>query len=231
MDAILAFAAGLLSFLSPCVMPLIPVYLSYIVGTSVSEVNGNRQGSTVLFRSILFIAGFSLIFIVLGASVSSLSKLLTTNLDIIQKVGGVIIVIFGIHMTGLIKIRFFYADKRLLSKQISGSQASSFLLGMAFAIGWTPCVGPILSSILIYAGSMETIGKGVLLLVFYSLGLALPFFVSALLMGNLRFYLNKINRFLPALSVASGVVMIVMGILVFTNQLEALGQYAGLFNL
>ncbi|MBP1995079.1 cytochrome c biogenesis CcdA family protein [Paenibacillus eucommiae] len=231
MDFILAFSAGLLSFLSPCVLPLIPLYLSYIVGSSVAELTTNKQKLNVVFKSILFILGFSIVFILLGVSVSSVSKLVSANLRIIQQIGGVLIVIFGLHMTGLFKIKWLYSEKRLLPSGSSGKNLGSILLGMAFAVGWTPCIGPILSSILIYAGSMQTIEKGVLLLAIYSLGLAVPFLLSALLIENLSIYLKKMSRYLPIVSIVSGVIMIVMGILVFTNKLEIFSQYGGLFNL
>jgi cytochrome c-type biogenesis protein len=222
---ILAFSAGLLSFLSPCVLPLIPAYLSYIAGTAVSEINSNKAKRNLLLNSIFFIIGFSVVFIVLGATVSSISKLFAANLNIIKKVGGIVIIIFGLHMTGIFKIKMLYSERKFLPNGKSKNYISSIFLGMAFAFGWTPCIGPILSSILIYAGSMATIGKGILLLIMYSLGLAVPFFLSALLIGNSTNYIKKLSKFLPVVSVVSGIIMIIMGLLVFTNKLAIISRF------
>jgi len=231
LDYILAFSAGILSFLSPCVLPLIPAYLSYLAGSSVSEINTNKAKMNLMIKSVFFVIGFSIVFIILGISVSSLSKLLSSNLTLLKQIGGILIIIFGLHMTGIFKIKFLYSEKRLLPSGQTKRNISSIFLGMAFAAGWTPCIGPILSSILIYAGSMETITKGVLLLVVYSLGLAVPFLLSALLIGNITKYLRKFAKYLPIVSVVSGILMIIMGILVFTNKLTLISQYFRFFNL
>lgn len=233
-DFILSFSAGLLSFLSPCVLPLIPLYLSHLVGTSLSEVNSRQAKAHLLLRAAFFAVGFSLIFILLGLSVSAVSKLFSNHMDLIRQCGGVLIIIFGLHMAGVFKLGFLNKEKRLITKQSRPArpgQSSSFLLGVAFAVGWTPCIGPILSSILIYAGSNETVGKGAAMLVMYSLGFSLPILLAAVLVGNLTPILQKTKKYMPVVSVVSGIVMIVIGVLVFTNQLEALSKYGGLFNL
>lgn len=233
MNYILAFSAGLLSFLSPCVLPLIPAYISYIVGSSVADIRSSKGRINALMKTLFFVSGFSIVFILLGISVSSLSQLLSQHLKVVQQFGGVLIIVFGLHMTGVIKLKFLYAEKRFQigGTSTSGKSLGALLLGMAFAIGWTPCIGPILSSILIYAGSMETVGTGALLLTLYALGLAVPFLVSSLLIENLSVYLRKLTRYLPVISIVSGVIVIIMGVLVFTNRLEVLGQYAGPFQL
>ncbi|WP_053373996.1 cytochrome c biogenesis CcdA family protein [Paenibacillus sp. FJAT-27812] len=231
MDFILAFSAGLLSFLSPCVLPLIPVYLSYMVGSSLTEINTVAAKRSVVLKSLFFIVGFSLIFVVLGVSVSSVSKLLSANLMLLKQIGGILIILFALHMLGLFKIKALYAQKKFMPSSSSKSNLSSFVLGMAFAAGWTPCIGPILSSILLYAGSMETIDKGVLLLAIYSLGLGVPFMLSALLVGNLTGFSKRFAKYLPAVSIASGVIMLVMGILVLTNKLEMINSYFSFFSL
>jgi cytochrome c-type biogenesis protein len=231
LNYIVAFSAGLLSFLSPCVLPLIPAYISYIVGSSVSDIRSSRGRINALIKTMFFVSGFSIVFILLGISVSSLSQLLSQHIKVVQQVGGVLIIVFGLHMTGVIKLKILYAEKRFQSGGAPGKSVGALLLGMAFAIGWTPCIGPILSSILIYAGSMETVGTGTLLLTLYALGLAVPFLASSLLIENLSVYLRKLTRYLPAISIVSGVIVIIMGVLVFTNRLEVLGQYAGPFQL
>lgn len=227
---ILAFSAGLLSFLSPCVLPLVPAYLSYIAGTAISEINSNKAKRNLLLNSVFFIIGFSFVFIVLGATVSSISKLFTDNLNILKKVGGIVIILFGFHMTGIFKIKILYSEKRYFPNLKIKKNFGSLLLGIAFAFGWTPCIGPILSSILIYAGSMETIWKGVFLLIMYSLGLALPFFLSALLIENSTKYIRRFSKFLPIVSIVSGITMMIMGLLVFTNQLAIISRFFNFVN-
>ena len=172
---ILAFSAGLLSFLSPCVLPLVPAYISYLTGTAINELGNKKARLNVLYKSFGFVFGFSIIFILMGASITSLGKLLIKNQNTFRKIGGSAMIVFGIHTTGLLKIKLFYREKRYLSLNNAGGKFGSILMGMAFAAGWTPCIGPILSSILIYASTFQTIEKGILLLFVYSLGLAVPF--------------------------------------------------------
>lgn len=225
---VLAFSAGLVSFLSPCVLPLIPAYVSYLTGTAVTEIGTMGQAKSrlnLLYKSFGFVIGFTIIFVIMGASISSIGKLFAANQDIFRKVGGVLIIIFGLHTTGLFRIKQLYFEKRLLPFGKNTEGASSIFLGMAFATGWTPCIGPILSSILIYAGSMETIGKGVLLLLIYSVGLAVPFILTALAIESFSKYFKKFSGYLPVVSVISGILMIIMGILVFTNKLAILSRY------
>lgn len=227
---VLAFSAGLLSFLSPCVLPLVPAYISYLTGSAVTEINTDKAKLNLLYKSIGFVIGFSVIFIIMGASVSSLGKLLTTNQILFRKIGGILIIIFGLHTTGLFKIKMLYSEKRLFPFGDDKKNFSSILIGMAFATGWTPCIGPILSSILIYAGSMETIGKGITLLAVYSLGLAVPFILTALAIGNFSENFKRFSKYLPLVSVVSGILMIIMGILVFTNKLTVLSGYLNFIN-
>ena len=227
---ILAFSAGLLSFLSPCVLPLIPAYVSYLTGSAISDINTGRDKLSLVYKSIGFIIGFSLVFIALGASVSTIGKLFNSNLDVLRKAGGIIVIIFGIHMTGLFKIKLLYSEKRLLPFGKSPKSISSVFVGIAFAAGWTPCIGPILSSILIYAGSMATIGTGIFLLVMYSLGLAVPFLFTAIAIGSFSKYFRKLSKYLPVISVISGILMIAMGVLVFTNRLTIISRYLNFIN-
>ena len=227
---LLAFSAGLLSFLSPCVLPLVPAYVSYLTGSAVADIDNSKAKLNLLFKSIGFVVGFTIIFLIMGVSISSLGKLFSANQDVFRKIGGVIIIIFGLHTTGLLKIKALYNEKRLLPFGGEGKNLGSIFVGMAFATGWTPCIGPILSTILIYAGSMDTIGKGIILLLIYSLGLAIPFLLTSFAIGSFSKYMRKFSKFLPAISVISGVLMIIMGILVFTNTLTLISRALNFIN-
>lgn len=226
---ILAFSAGLVSFLSPCVLPLVPAYISYITGTTIDELK-TKSKIYVLYRSIGFVIGFSIIFIIMFASITSLGKIFISNQLIFRKIAGILIFIFGLHTTGIFKINLFYYEKKFISFKNTKGTFGAFLMGMAFAAGWTPCVGPILTSILVYASSFETLNRGILLLVAYSLGLAVPFVLTALAIESLSTKLKKLNKYLEILSIFSGIIMIVMGILIFTNKLGLLSQYFNFIN-
>lgn len=227
---ILAFSAGLLSFLSPCVLPLVPAYISYITGTSIGDSDSKKSNIYVLYKSIGFIIGFSIIFIIMGASITSIGKVFIKNQSIFRKISGILIFIFGLHTTGIFKIKLFYREKRFLSFNNTNGAFGSVLMGMAFAAGWTPCVGPILSSILVYASSMETISRGIILLVFYSLGLAVPFILTALAIESLSSKISRLGKYLNLISIISGLLMILMGILIFTNKMGILSQYLNFIN-
>lgn len=227
---ILAFSAGLISFLSPCVLPLVPAYISYITGTTIDELKTKKSKLYVLYRSIWFVIGFSVIFIAMGASITSLGKVFIRNQSIFRKIAGILIFIFGLHTTGILKIKLFYYEKRLLSFNKTKGTFGAVLMGMAFAAGWTPCVGPILSSILVYASSLETINKGIILLVAYSLGLGVPFVLTAVAIESLSGKLKKLNNYLEMISVFSGILMIIMSILIFTNKMGLLSQYFNFIN-
>jgi len=228
---ILAFSAGLLSFLSPCVLPLVPAYITYITGSAIADLNTGRARLYALYKSLGFVLGFSLVFIAMGASITSIGRLFAGNMDTFRKIGGTLIVLFGIHITGLFKIKTLYYEKRLVPFEKLSRNISSVFIGMAFAAGWTPCVGPILASILIYAGSMETVTMGILLLAAYSLGLAVPFILTAYAVGSFSGYFKRISGHLNTISIISGVLLILMGILVFTNKIAALSRYFDFFNL
>jgi len=222
---IVAFTAGLLSFLSPCILPLIPAYLSYISGSAISEMTSEKNKKALRFKAFGFVFGFSFIFIVMGASASTLGQLFQEYQFLLMKVGGVLIILMGIHMTGLIQIKWLYQEKRLVSFSEKNRGLGSLFVGMAFATGWTPCIGPILSSILIYASSMQTISSGILLLSAYSLGLAIPFLVTAFAIGYFTRFFKKFSHHLHLVSIFSGILLIITGILVFTNQLASLAGF------
>ncbi|GIM27650.1 cytochrome C biogenesis protein CcdA [Clostridium polyendosporum] len=227
---LLAFSAGFLSFLSPCVLPLVPAYVSYFTGITIRELDNKKARLNILYKSIGFVIGFSIIFILMGASITTLGKLLIKNQSIFRKIGGLLMVLFGLHTIGLLKVKLLYYEKKLLTFNKFSNRFSSIFMGMAFAAGWTPCVGPILSSILIYAGNMDTIYKGILLLSIYSLGLAVPFILTSLAIGNFIKYKNKISRYTPIISFISGILLIIMGIMLFTNSINSLSRYFTFFN-
>lgn len=217
---IAAFAAGLISFLSPCVLPLVPGYISLVSGAGIEQLK-QRDGKlmrSVMLNSILFILGFTGIFLALGAAASTLGELIREHIAVLSRIAGAVIVAFGAHQTGLLPIRFLYADKRF-HRIPTGAAVRAFLTGAAFGFGWTPCVGPILAVILTFAAAESTVAKGVLLLGVYALGLAIPFLLTALsIEGFLSFY-KRFARHLHHLEIASGVVMIVVGVLMFTGRL------------
>ena len=227
---ILAFSAGLLSFLSPCVLPLIPAYISYLTGTALNELDSKSIRLNVLYKSFGFVIGFSIIFVLMGASITSLSKLLIGNQIIFRQIGGSLMIVFGVHTMGLLKIKQLYREKRFFSFDKASGKFGPVLMGMAFAAGWTPCIGPILSSILIYASSFETIAIGILLLCVYSLGLAVPFMLTALAIGSFIKHKNSILRYSSVISFISGLLLVAMGYLIFTNNVINLSRYFNFFN-
>src|SRR5579864_9759260 len=177
-----AFLAGVLSFLSPCVLPLVPGYVSLISGASVEElqVSERRVLSTVMLHSITFVLGFSVVFVALGAVATSVGEVFNEWYSVLSRIAGIVVIIFGLHLTGLLPIKAFYADKRMHNVKGGASAVGSFAVGFAFAFGWTPCIGPILATILLFASAQQTVWKGTLLLAVYSLGLAVPFLLTSL---------------------------------------------------
>ena len=226
----IALGAGLLSFLSPCVLPLFPSYLSFITGTSLDDLtapDARRQvRRAVIGNSLAFIAGFSAVFIALGASFSFVGQMLLVYQDAIRIVGGVLIVFFGIYITGLVKIPALERYYQLqLQNKPAGFLGSSFV-GAVFAVGWTPCVGPILGAILLLASAQETIWSGVVMLVAYSAGLAIPFFLSALAINSFFNFSRTFRRYINGVHVAAGLILIAVGVLLITNYFTILNAYA-----
>ncbi len=217
-----AFSAGLLSFISPCVLPLVPSYLSYITGLSVENLakveERERFKSAILLNSLLFIAGFSTVFIAFGASASLIGQVLYEYQDIIRKIGGILIIIFGLYLLGILKLNMFMTERRLVhfeSRPVG--YVGSFLIGTAFAAGWTPCVGPVLGTILAYASTTESMSGGVMLLSAYSFGLGLPFFLTAFGMDTFLSYFKSLRSYLGGVSFVSGGLLILVGIMIFTD--------------
>lgn len=227
-----AFVAGLLSFLSPCVLPLVPGYVSLISGSSVEELQSDdrRVLATVMLHSLTFILGFSVVFIALGAVATSIGQLANEYHNLLAKAAGIIVIIFGLHLTGIFKINALYADKRLHDVKGGSSALGSFVVGFAFAFGWTPCIGPILATILVFAGAQQTVLKGVLLLAIYSLGLAVPFLLTSLGVDRFLGFYSKFRRHLHTVEVISGVLLIAVGVLIFMNNLKLLSGYLSFLN-
>ncbi len=225
-----AFLAGLASFLSPCVLPIVPSYVSYVTGLTLDEL---RQGGAEARRqaalhSALFILGFSLLFIGLGASATALGQTLSRLLPVLQALGGIVVIVFGLYMLGLLKIPALMRERRLGAKLQPVGKVGSILAGVAFGAGWTPCVGPVLASILLYAGMQATMLRGMLLLSAYSLGLAVPFFASAVAFNWTLTRLKPLRRWLGPLERATGAFLVLLGVLLLTGRFAALsGFFAG----
>lgn len=217
-----AFIAGILSFLSPCVLPLVPAYLSFISGVSVDALRGdtsfnhNKVRRTAMIQSLWFVLGFSMVFIALGASAFWIGQWLLMNMAALAKVAGIIIVIFGLHYTGLIRIPFLMMEARLNTEQVKGTSGlGAWMLGSAFAFGWTPCIGPILGAILAMAGAQGQVGQGMLLLVMYSIGLGIPFLLAAFATNSFLNWSQRFKRHLHMVEVVSGILLVIVGTMMF----------------
>ena len=218
----IALGAGLISFLSPCVLPLIPGYISYISGSSLSELIEKKNVN--LFPIILFTIGFSVVFIIFGAASTFLGNIFLQNSYELRIVAGLIIIILSLHIIGLINLKFLNYEKRIQTN-ISKNLFSPILIGMAFAFGWTPCIGPILGSILVLASTEENLVQGILLLSFYSIGLAVPFILSGYLIQKFLLFSKNFKKNINKVSKIGGAILLITGILIITNQLQALGFY------
>ncbi len=228
-SGLIAFSAGLLSFVSPCVLPLVPSYLTYITGVSFHELTGAGAKAKLRWvtvsHSLLFILGFSAIFILMGASASYLGQLLTQYQYWIMKAGGVLIIILGISFTGIINLPFLQIEKRFELRKKPLGYMGSFLVGVAFAAGWTPCIGPILSTILLYASTSKNFMTGVLLLSIYSAGLGVPFLLSSLAFNSFLSAFEKIKRYMRVITIVSGLFLIGIGILFLTDTFKDINAY------
>jgi cytochrome c-type biogenesis protein len=224
-----AAGAGLISFLSPCVLPLVPAYLSYMAGTTLDRMldeAAEAQAATtrrVFVSALAFVIGFSTVFIAMGASASALNRLILENIDIIGKIAGAVIVLFGLHYMGLLKIPLLYREARFHTKENSGGLVGAYVLGLAFAFGWTPCVGPILATILTVAASREELGYGISLLATYALGLGIPFLLAALAVKPFMRFMQRFRRHLRKVEFGAGALLVLTGVLIFTN---SLGQFS-----
>ena len=221
-ELLIAFGAGFISFLSPCVLPLIPGYISFISGQSLQELLGSKK--IKFLPLILFCAGFSTVFIILGASASFLGQKLLQNSEILRIAAGIVIIIFSLQLVGLINISYLNLEKRFEAKK-SQNILFPYVIGLAFGFGWTPCIGPILGSILALASIEETLSRAILLLSFYSLGLAIPFVLSGYLIQRFLLFSKNFKKNINIISKIGGIILLVTGILILTNQLQVIGFY------
>jgi cytochrome c-type biogenesis protein len=219
--------AGLLSFLSPCVLPIVPGYLCFIAGTSLDKALDNQETlrSNTLKYSISFVFGFSSIFVLMGASATYLSSLLYEYFDYLRIIGGTIIIIFGIHFTQIIQFSFLNSDTRIQINNYKPGLVGSFIVGLSFAFGWTPCIGPILGSVLSVAASSETISEGTFLLILYSAGLGIPFILAAYGIGTFLKFLSRIRKHIRTIEIFTGLLLILFGILILTNRIQELAFF------
>jgi cytochrome c-type biogenesis protein len=224
-----AFAAGFLSFVSPCVLPLIPGYISFVSGVSVEEMRGDVAPATsrlqVFLTSLAFVIGFSIVFVLLGASATAIGKLMFAKLPLLSKIAGGILIVFGLHTMGVFRLGFLDNEKRVHSQKKPAGPLGAMLVGVAFAFGWTPCIGPILGGILAIAGSKNSVAEGITLLAVYSLGLGIPFLLTSLAINQFFGAAKKIRRYYHAIELVSGALLIVIGVLIITGQLTIITRY------
>jgi len=229
---IAAFVAGVFSFLSPCVLPLVPGYISLVSGASVEELQSQDQKllRTMLLHSCMFVLGFMVVFVILGAAATALGQLVQAYKKYLSWVAGAMIIIFGLHLTGIFKIKALYMDKRLHSVQGGKTPIGAFVIGFAFAFGWTPCIGPVLATILTLAGNATSVGRGVLLLWVYSLGLAVPFLLTSIGIGRFLSFYGWFRHHLHTVEVISGAILIAIGGLIITGHFAWLSSRLGFLN-
>lgn len=229
-----AFIAGLLSFLSPCVLPLIPSYITYITGLSFVDLQdahpSHKVRQTAMLHSLAFILGFTVVFVLLGASATYIGSFLNQHASILRKAGGILLVMFGIHVTGLLPLRILMGEKRVTLHRKPAGYAGTFLVGLAFAAGWTPCIGPILAAILMVAATEENVYHGIVLLLIYSLGLGIPFFLSSLAMHQFIVAFQRFKKYIRLFEVCTGVFLMLIGVTIYFNWLSRLSTvFSALF--
>lgn len=225
---IVAFTAGLLTFLSPCLLPLIPSFVAYITGVSFTDLKSDKKSAEVrrktITHSLLFILGFSLIFILLGLTATYIGKALFQYQKTIRVVGGALIIVFGLYLAGILKLDFLMKERRLNIAAKGATYLGSFLMGVTFAAAWTPCAGPILGSILVMAGTKANVVQGAILLSLYSLGIAVPFFLTGLAINSFLAYFNKFTKVIRVINIIGGIFLVIVGILVLTNYMAVVSE-------
>ena len=227
-----AFAAGLISFLSPCVLPLVPGYISIISGTSLDRLKANDSSllRTVLLNSVMFIVGFSITFIMLGATATWIGQFLLSRHRLLEQLAGLILIVFGIHLMGILKINFLYKDKRFHNVEKPRGLLGALVLGLAFAFGWTPCIGPILAGILTLASTKQTVTQGMFLLAIYSAGLGIPFLLTSIALNRFLSFYSRFKKHFHAVEVVSGALVVTVGVLILTGSLTRLATWFSFLN-
>ena len=225
----IALTAGVLSFLSPCVLPLVPSYLSFVSGMSLEDLQDGFDRRRVMVHAALFVSGFTLIFVLLGAGATFIGSFLLYNSEWIARIGGVIIILFGLHLMGVFQLLPLLSEKRVHLANKPAGYIGTVVVGIAFGAGWTPCIGPILGAILTMAGSQENVGVGMWLLFVYSMGLGIPLLLTALAMERFLNAFSRFRRFLPAVQIASGVILVLLGILLVTGSFVVLAAWLNRF--
>tara|TARA_B100001179_G_scaffold114236_1_gene81536 strand:- start:89 stop:805 length:717 start_codon:yes stop_codon:yes gene_type:complete len=220
----IAFLAGFISFLSPCVLPLIPGYISYISGTSFDKLV-EKKNNLIVIKTVFFTLGFSFVFIALGSTASFIGNFLLSNSEIFRIVAGIIIIFFSLQLLGIINFKFMNKDIRIFTNKYNHNLAFPLLVGVAFGFGWTPCIGPILGSILTLAAVEENLNKSILLLSFYSLGLAIPFIISGILIDKFLFFSKNFRKYTSTIIKVGGIILLLTGIAILTGQLQVLGFF------
>ena len=220
----IAFLAGFISFLSPCVLPLIPGYISYISGTSFDKLVEKKK-NLIVIKTVFFTLGFSFVFIALGSTASFIGNFLLSNSEIFRIVAGIIIIFFSLQLLGIINFKFMNKDIRIFTNKYNHNLAFPLLVGVAFGFGWTPCIGPILGSILTLAAIEENLNKSILLLSFYSLGLAIPFIISGILIDKFLFFSKNFRKYTSTIIKVGGIILLLTGIAILTGQLQVLGFF------
>lgn len=219
----IAFGAGFLSFFSPCLLPMIPAYIMYITGVDMED-DLSKVRMTALMRTLGFVLGFTVIFMIMGSSASFLGRAFIQNKTIFFRISGILIILFGLNMMGVLNLKFLGMEKRVKSPKKVTSWFSSILMGMAFAAGWTPCFGPVLASILVFAGTSATVSKGVLLLFIYSVGMAIPFLLTALFINVFMKWLVRAEKFLKYMPYISGIILVIFGVLIFFDKMMSISS-------
>ena len=226
LEYLTAFAGGLLSFLSPCVLPLVPPYLAFMAGTTLDQLTDDEKVNEALARrvlvsSVFFVLGLATVFVTLGATASVLGQVLLQNKILFGQIAGVVIIILGVHFLGIVRIPFLYREARFDAGKSAGTYAGAYIIGLAFAFGWTPCIGPILGTILVLAGQEETIGQGVLMLAVYAAGLGLPFILAAFFVRPFMRWMQGFRRHMGLVEKAMGLLLIIVGVAMVTGAFSA----------
>lgn len=221
----LAFGAGLVSFVSPCVLPLVPAYVTYLTGSSLDAVASGEKRRLLLYNGAFFVLGFTIVFVIMGMGVSAIGRLLTEHMGLVRRIGGVIVIVFGLYMMGLLQLLTLDRERRMQAPVRPPGPLNSLLLGATFSAGWTPCIGPVLASVLLVAGTTATATQGALLLLSYAAGMALPFLLLTLSLDRMQAVLRKLMPYTGRIRVASGVLMVVLGIMLYTNSFAMMAAY------